>query len=332
MLNAKDGRVYGSLDVGSDGVNETADDCGALAGGCRQLKNALQADPVTTGRGSQRFITTAYLGDLDGSVWRVNLQLDASLTPMLSALTRIYPATAGAADQPIFNSMATTSDGANQYVFFGTGSDLLPSTGADTAYHFIGINDNGTLPSPKQIDIALAKQGSPGVGERISAFPAIAGDTGVLLRRPQWRRRRRVRRRSRNLYAVTFTGGPAYDTNKDHLLNSNDSATLAEVVARARPRRSSSISTSLRFRWHGCIVRRSIRLQPWDRQCRCAYTVMARGSLIGKLCNLRRVRRAYQVGPRVLPALREPLRGVEPPAPPLAVHEALGLPRRCSAR
>jgi Tfp pilus tip-associated adhesin PilY1 len=210
-------------------VNETADDCGALAGGCRQLKNALQADPVTTGRGSQRFITTAYLGDLDGSVWRVNLQLDASLAPTLSALTRVYPATPGAADQPIFNSMATTSDGANQYVFFGTGSDLLPSTGADTAYHFIGINDNGTLPSPKQVDIALARQGSAGVDEGISAFPAIAGDT-VFFTTTTMATTSSCQAPLAKLYAVTFTGGPAYDTNKDHLLNSNDSATLAEVV------------------------------------------------------------------------------------------------------
>ena len=229
MLSAKDGTVYESLDVGSDGVNETADDCGALAGGCRQLKNALQADPVTTGRGSQRFITTAYLGDLDGSVWRVNLQLDASSTPTLSPLTRIYPANPGAADQPIFNSMATTSDGANQYIFFGTGSDLLPSTGAGTTYHFIGINDNGTLPAPKQVDIALAKQGSPGVDERISAFPAVAGDT-VFFTTTTVATSSSCQAPLAKLYAVTFTGGPAYDTNKDHLLDSSDSATLAEVA------------------------------------------------------------------------------------------------------
>ena len=56
-------------DVGNDNLAETVDNC-AAANDCRKLKNALQADPVATGPADSRFITKAYIGDLDGRIWR----------------------------------------------------------------------------------------------------------------------------------------------------------------------------------------------------------------------------------------------------------------------
>jgi hypothetical protein len=229
VLNAKDGSLHASMDVGNDGLNETVDDCGTIVNGCKQIKNALQTDPVTTAHTSQRFITTAYLADLDGSVWRFNIDLDGSFKPFLSALTRVYPANPGASDQPIFSSMATVNDGVNQYIFFGTGSDLLPSTDAGTLYHLIGINDNGTRPSPKTVDVPLAKTTSLSVEEKVSAFPAVAGDR-VFFTTTTFAPSSSCSAPVAKLYAMTFTGGPAYDTNNDHLLNSSDSTRLAEVA------------------------------------------------------------------------------------------------------
>ena len=65
ILDIEDGAVLDSKDVGNDNLRETVDNCVA-ANDCRKLKNALQADPVATGPNDPRFITKAYIGDLDG--------------------------------------------------------------------------------------------------------------------------------------------------------------------------------------------------------------------------------------------------------------------------
>src|SRR5262249_33090185 len=176
ILSARDGIVYSSMDVGSDGINETSNDCRLDANGCKQMKNALQNDPVATGPSDQRFITKALLGDLDGKVWRFDIALDGSSKPAIATKSKLYPNAPGNSDQPIFSAMTTVNVGPNQYIFFGTGSDLLPSTGASTVYHLIGINDNGNVPAPKTADQALAKTASLSVDEKVTAFPAVAGD------------------------------------------------------------------------------------------------------------------------------------------------------------
>ena len=112
ILDAKTGAVYASANIGSDGVNETVNNCAsnpaATGPGCKQIKNALQTDPVATGPSDQRYITKAYFGDLDGNVWRFSIGLDASLNPTISASNKLY---AAGSDQPIFNSMATVNVG-----------------------------------------------------------------------------------------------------------------------------------------------------------------------------------------------------------------------------
>ena len=79
MLKMTDGALLDSRNVGSDTVAETVDNC-AAANDCRRMKNALQADPVATGPPNTRYITKAYIGDLDGRVWRFDLGLGTSGT------------------------------------------------------------------------------------------------------------------------------------------------------------------------------------------------------------------------------------------------------------
>ena len=61
----------------------------AAVNDCRLLKNALQADPVATGPADSRYITKAYLGDLDGKIWRFDLGLNGSDVPVISQLVSL---------------------------------------------------------------------------------------------------------------------------------------------------------------------------------------------------------------------------------------------------
>src|SRR5581483_6965040 len=175
ILDAKAGQVFSTMDVGSDGVNETNNDCRLdNADGCAKSKNALQTDPVATGPSDSRYITKAYVGDLDGNVWRFDINLNASNQPNVLAKNKLY---ASGNTQPIYNSMATVNvGGTNQYIFYGTGSDLLPSTDKNTIYHLLGVLDVGNATGSKSLDITLTKSNTLTTDERVTAFPAVAGD------------------------------------------------------------------------------------------------------------------------------------------------------------
>ncbi len=72
VLDVATGNVLATRDVGADASAETVDDCRA-ANDCRNMKNALQMDPVASGVGDQRFVTKVYVGDLDGNLWKFAL-------------------------------------------------------------------------------------------------------------------------------------------------------------------------------------------------------------------------------------------------------------------
>ena len=80
IIDGETGLVVSSKDVGSDGTAETVDDCAAV-NNCQVMKNALQADPVATGPADSRYINRAYIGDLDGRVWRFNIATDGVGNP-----------------------------------------------------------------------------------------------------------------------------------------------------------------------------------------------------------------------------------------------------------
>ena len=227
ILDAKTGTVYASSDVASDGINETANNCAANAAGCKQMKNALQTDPVATGPSDSRFITKAYIGDLDGNLWRFDITLDASSKPSITAKNKLFST---GSDQPIFQSMATVNvGGTNQYVFMGTGSDLLPSTDKNTVYKLMAVLDTGAATGTQAFSRALAKSNTLSTDERVTAFPAVAGDI-VFFTTTTFKTSTPCTAPDANLYAFTFSGGAAYDTNNDGKFTSTDSVLVKTLT------------------------------------------------------------------------------------------------------
>jgi Tfp pilus tip-associated adhesin PilY1 len=224
--------VLDSRSVGSDGQAETgvAGDSCVAANDCRKLKNALQADPVATGPPDSRYITKAYIGDLDGRIWRFDIKLDGALVPKVPAApTKIYDA--GAA-HPMFSSMATVNvGGTQQYLFQGTGSDALPANSVSQSYKLLVILDTGGS-GTKTAEIALTATDSSGGDEKVTAFPAVAGD--IVFFATTTFKADACELPDGNLYALTFIGGPAYDTNASgNITNADTTKVRTSVGARA---------------------------------------------------------------------------------------------------
>jgi len=230
ILDAQTGAVLDSKDVGSDGVNETANNCRASAGGCTNLKNAIQADPVSTGPSSSRFITMAYAGDLDGNLWRFDIILDSSNgnKPKINTTTKIY---ASGSNQPIFSSMATVNvGGTQQYIFFGTGADTLGPTDKNTVYKYLGVLDTGAgSTAPLSQNLQKTNGNSITVDERVSAFPAVAGDI-VFFTSTVYNPSSLCSAPTANLYAFTFIGGPAYDNTGDNVIKTSGNGADTPLV------------------------------------------------------------------------------------------------------
>ena len=217
VFDVEDGAVLGSRDVGADSFAENFNDC-RTANDCRKMKNALQMDPVATGPSDQRFITTAYIGDLDGRVWKFAIGLDGT-TLSLPAPTKLYDA---GAEYPLFASMATVNvGGSSQYLFLGTGSDLLPSPDAvnkPQTSSLLVLLDGGSS-ATKKAEILLESINGTAGEEKVTTFPAVAGDI-VFFTTTTYNVTTPCTPYSANLYAFTFIGGPAYDTNNDGKLSS----------------------------------------------------------------------------------------------------------------
>ena len=169
------------------------------------------------------------MGDLDGRVWRFDIGLDASFNAKVSATTKLYES---GTDQPIFSSMATVNIGGSlQYIFYGTGSDLLPSTTIGTSYHLLGVLDKGST-GQKTLDQKLAKTDAKTMDEKVTAFPAVAGDI-VFFTTTDFQPATACNAPVANLYAFTFIGGAAYDTTGDGKVSGVDT-TLVKSIAGAR--------------------------------------------------------------------------------------------------
>jgi hypothetical protein len=208
VLDAATGVSLASRDVGADSKGETVDNCATVTPkGCTEIKNALQADPVATGASDSRFISKAYIGDLDGQVWRFDIGLSGD-TPTLSAPASLY--SAGSADHPLFSSMAAVTVGPDQYLFFGTGSDLLPSAGVSGSYKLVGLKEG----SAASFSIALTKTDGLADDEKVTAFPAVAGDI-VFFTTTSFKPATPCVSADAHLYALTFIGGAAYASSND---------------------------------------------------------------------------------------------------------------------
>jgi hypothetical protein len=220
MIDAHTGDVLDSRDVGNDGQGEAVDDC-AAAGDCTHLKNALQADVAAHGIGGARRITTAYVGDLDGRLWRFTIGADAAGRPAIGGQARVYDA-----GQPIFSSLAITDAGRRgAYIFFGTGSDRLPSSGTGPASTLVGVLDDGGTAG--RAEFVLAVSGGEGAPlERVTAAPAAAGDVVFFTTMSQAEPCGPSIGRT---YAVRVNGQAAYDTNHDGKTDQADARWIAAV-------------------------------------------------------------------------------------------------------
>jgi hypothetical protein len=231
VLNVETGGVYDSASVGNDNIGENTDSC-VTSNDCSKIKNALQADPVATGPPNSRYITMSYVGDLDGRVWRFDL--GTSTTTNLPYIKTKPPVKLwdGGAPHPIFSSMATVNVGSTQqYIFFGTGSDLLASNSINQQYKLIGVLDNGATGTETFSKLLTAVDGV-GADEKVTAFPAVAGDI-VFFTTTTFNPAAPCTLPSAKLYALTFIGGPAYDTTGDARITAADSI-LVTTIANTR--------------------------------------------------------------------------------------------------
>jgi hypothetical protein len=235
MLNVETGDVFDSRSVGSDGNAETVDNCQAI-NDCRRLKNAIQADPVATGPPDSRFVTKVYVGDLDGKLWRFDIGVDATQTPKVNGLVQLYdastqdrPAGESNTSQPMFASMAAVNvGGTKQYLFQATGSDLLPHNGVSQQYRLIVVLDNGASGS-KTAAIPLEKVDGLANDEKVTSFPAVAGDI-VFFTTTTFKPAAPCTLPDANLYAFTFIGGAAYDTNNSGGITAADKQKVTTVA------------------------------------------------------------------------------------------------------
>jgi hypothetical protein len=233
LLKADDGTLFDTETVGSDSVAENIDNCVNEALGCTRFKNALQADPVATGPSDSRFISKTYIGDLDGKVWRFDINLDSSgLVPQFVGTPLHLNTAATAADQPVFASMATVAVGTQQYIFYGTGSDLLPATGQNTIFKLVGVLDNGGS-GTVTFQHTLSRVDGIGDDEVVSSFPAVAGDI-VFFTTTSLKPQNPCVMPDANLYALTFVGSAAYDATGDNKVTSGETPKLKTLVGAGR--------------------------------------------------------------------------------------------------
>jgi hypothetical protein len=114
----------------------------------------------------------------------------------------------------MFSSMATVNVGTTQqYLFQGTGSEFLPADNVSEQYKLLVVLDGGTT-GTKKAEILLEKTDSLGNDEKVTAFPAVAGDI-VFFATTTYKPATPCVAPDGNLYAFTFIGGPAYDTTGD---------------------------------------------------------------------------------------------------------------------
>ncbi|PYR55764.1 MAG: hypothetical protein DMF85_18635 [Acidobacteria bacterium] len=200
---------------------------GDVAGNLR--KNAIQADPTAAGVSGSAVISKAYAGDIDGKYWRFDFQVDGTLTANLMADTGV----------PIYASSALLFvGGADVYMFFATGSDILPPTtpGGTGTFKLYGLKDNAPASgSTTKFSIDLATVSASGAlvtGERPSTSPTVAGDI-VFYTTTTESASAPCNDFSANLYAITYTGSAAYDANGNGKMDNNESNVVKTVAGRA---------------------------------------------------------------------------------------------------
>ncbi|MBP1634535.1 MAG: hypothetical protein H6Q10_1109 [Acidobacteria bacterium] len=206
LIQLSDGRLLGNLG-GSSCTGTGCLDVGEVNNNSR--KNALQADPTVTGDPGAYVAKRAYMGDIDGNYWRFNFTSAGAITKTLMKDT----------GQPIYASSALMTLGTlQQYIYFATGSDLLPTTpasaGGTGTFKLYGLTDIGASAATAW-SVALAPvidSAGVAVGERPSASPSVAGDIVFFTTNVETVTPTACADATFNLWALTYQGGSAYGT------------------------------------------------------------------------------------------------------------------------
>jgi hypothetical protein len=121
-----------------------------------------------------------------------------------------------------------------QYLFFGTGSDLLPTVGQNTVFKLAGVLDNGGS-GTITFQHTLATVDGSGDDEVVSSFPAVAGDI-VFFTTTSLKPQNPCSMPDANLYALTFVGSAAYDSDADAntTVSTNESPRVKTLAAAGR--------------------------------------------------------------------------------------------------
>jgi Tfp pilus tip-associated adhesin PilY1 len=202
-------------------------DVGDVSNGAQQRKNALQADPTAAGDSGSYTVNKAYLGDIDGKYWRFDFTDTGTVTKTEMIDT----------GQPIYGSSALLFLGTSEvYMFFATGSDLLPATapGGTGTFRLYGLKDGPSSATTKFVQnlAATSAIGSLTTGERPSTAPSVAGEI-VFFTTTSESATTPCADYTSSLYAVTYTGSAAYDSNANGRLDTNESKVARTMAGRA---------------------------------------------------------------------------------------------------
>lgn len=234
LLNPDTGALIGNAAGGCTAISSGAgsgNGCVSIGDVNNGRKNAIQADPTAAGDSGSHVVTKAYLGDIDGKYWRFNFNSAGSLT-----VTQMIDTA-----QPIYASSALLFIGsADVYMFFATGSDILPSSapGGTGTFKLIGLKDNAPAAGATQkFEVPLAtvtNQAGTGLatGERPSTSPSVAGDI-VFYTTTTETATAPCSDFTAKLYGLTYAGGAAYDSNNSGRIEANESRVSATVAGRA---------------------------------------------------------------------------------------------------
>jgi hypothetical protein len=226
LLRLDDGTLLGNP-AGSACEGTGCIDAGDLATNTR--KNALQADPAAAGDSGSPLVKKVYIGDVDGRFWRFDFTAAGAITSTQMVTT----------GQPIYGSAALMHLGtANQYMYFATGSDLLPATtsGGIGTFKLFGLEDNFPAAGATTLftrDLAPVTIGGGLVsGERASTSPSVAGDI-VFYTTTAQDGSAPCGDFTARLYGLTYLGSAAYDTDGSGSMTNNESPIISTLAGRA---------------------------------------------------------------------------------------------------
>jgi len=233
LLNADTGELLGNA---SGSTCPTISSGSGTGNGCVNIgdvsngrKNALQADPTAAGLAASLVVTKAYLGDIDGRYWRFDFTPEGTISANRMVDT----------NQPIYASSALLFVGtADVFMFFATGSDLLPSSapGGLGTFKLWGLKDNAPAVGATvkfSRDLAtVTNTGGLATGERPSVAPSVAGDI-VFYTTTSETATTPCADFSAKLYAVTYVGSAAYDSNNSGKIENNESPVVRTMAGRA---------------------------------------------------------------------------------------------------